>query len=148
MIHVERATEEHARAIAPRLQIFGCEERMAGADPEAMAVRHVRNSMEAWTWLDHETPLAMAGVFPRSILGAAGVPWLLTTPEAFRNRRAFWLASKAVVAYLRHEYASIDGQVDVRFEASRRWLTRLGFKIIDKPYDFDGRRVVPFVMER
>jgi RimJ/RimL family protein N-acetyltransferase len=153
MIHVERATEEHARAIAPRLQIFECcdSESPLERDMTDITVRHVRNSIEAWTWLDadeDDRPLAMAGVFSRSIIGGVGVAWLLPTPDAYRNRRAFWLSSKAVVAYLRHEYYRIEGHVDVRFEASQRWLRRLGFTIMGEPYDFEGRRYTPFVLEQ
>lgn len=146
MIRIERATEEHARAIAPRLSIFGCSEEKSREGE--VAANHVRASTEAWTWLDGDTPLAMAGVLPRNLIAGVGAVWLLTTPEAHRHRRAFWLASKALVAYLRHEYSRIEGHVDVNFETSQRWLTKLGFHIVDAPYNFEGRRFTPFVMER
>lgn len=147
MIRIERATEIHAQAIGPRLRIYGCSEEELRRGPE-IAQRHLEASIEAWAWIDEGKPLAIAGVISRSLLGGVGAVWLLATPEAFVNRRVFWRSSKALVAYLRHQYVRLEGRVDVEHAASMRWLKRLGFHVIETPYEFDGRTFMPFVMER
>lgn len=147
MITREAATIEHAKAIGPRLKVFGCASELVRAEGAAMAIVHVRASVEAWVWLDDGVPVAMAGVVLRSLVGGGAMPWLLTTPEAYRSPRTFWRASLALAAYLKTEYGRIDGFVDANFAASRRWVERLGFQIIDAPAEFDGRTVLPIVME-
>lgn len=144
----ETATLEHARAIGPRLKVFGCAPELVRKEGVAMAIAHVRGSVEAWTWLDDGVPVAMAGVVLRSLVGGGAMPWLLTTPEAYRSPRTFWRASKALAAYLKTEYGRIEGHVDANFAASRRWVERLGFKVIDAPTQFEGMRVLPILMER
>lgn len=148
MIRCETATLEHARAIGPRLTVFGCAREILEAEGSTMAEAHVRASAESWAWLEGDQPLAIAGVVMRSMVGGAAIPWLLATPEAYARPRVFWRASKAMVAYLQHEYPRLEGVVDANFEASRRWLARLGFTVLDAPATFDGRRVLPILMER
>lgn len=147
MIRVEPATVEHARAMAPYLEIFGCgplplDERVK------RLVAHVRASENCFVWLDEEEPVAICGVVPRSIVSGIGAVWLLTTPAAKRSPRIFWRASKAIVLYLQHAYPRLEGRVDVSFAASVRWLKRLGFAVHNEPFEHEGRTFFPFAMER
>lgn len=146
-IHVEPATAEHARAIASRMSLEGLGDRSA-QEREQIALKHVHESASSWCWLHGSRPVALAGVLPRSLLGGVGAVWLLTAPEAFTNVRAFWLASKAVIAHLSHDYHRLEGHVDVEFTASHRWLKRLGFRVLDARVPFAGRLWFPFEKER
>lgn len=148
MIRVEYATEAHARAIAPRLVLFGfCGELVDGASREDIALHHVREAAEAWAWLDGDRVIAIAGVFDRSLLGGIASAWLLPTPEAYRSPRAFWKVSKAVIARLKQKYRRIDGHVDADYHTAIRWLARLGFEVVPHTFSARGRTYRPFVME-
>jgi hypothetical protein len=148
MIRVEYATEEHAREIAPRLCLFGfCGERVDGATLEEIALHHVRHAAEAWAWIEDERVIAIAGVFDRCLLGGVAAAWLLPTSEAYRSPRAFWHASKAVIARLKQKYRRVEGHVDAEYHAAIRWLARLGFEVTPHTFSAKGRIYRPFVME-
>lgn len=148
MTRVEYATEAHARAIAPRLLLFGfCGELVDGASREEIALHHVREAAESWAWLDGDRVIAIAGVFDRSVLGGVGCAWLLPTAEAYRSPRAFWQVSKAVIARLKQKYRRINGHVDAEYQAAIRWLARLGFDVEQRTFSAKGRIYRPFAME-
>lgn len=128
---VERATEEHAIAMAPRLRLIDCREVRAHLDPLDVTLGAVRQSSHAWTWLVEGRPVCMFGVVPRDILGGVGMAWLLSTDDIALDRRTFLLGSKVALAELLKIYPTLEGYVDARFTQSVRWLTRLGFVLHD-----------------
>lgn len=135
---VERATEEHLVAIAPKLRGFDAPE-IAKVDALAIMRAQLAKS-EAWTWLVDGEPACIFGFAPRSVLGGVASVWIFTTDAIHRDRRAFWLGSKRMVAHMRHTYPTLECYCDARFLASLQWLRRLGFAVAE-PFDFMG---VPF----
>lgn len=58
-----------------------------------------------------------------------GCPWLLTTPAAFAEPRAFLTMSKALVERWGRIYSELSNHTDVRYPAALRWARHCGFDL-------------------
>lgn len=78
--------------------------------------------------------MAIGGVAPgplQTLLGPAAfdVIWLLTSEAVDRHQRAFWKASRLMVAELRTRHPVLTNLVDARYMAALRWVRRLGAEV-------------------
>jgi hypothetical protein len=130
MIQIVPATEAHARAMAPHLRAADADEVLAlGFAPDDALVESVRASFEAWTALVDGRPMCMWGLTAPMIMDVVGVPWLLTTPEIERHRRAFLVGSRRMVAEMLAVFPRLENWVDPRHTKAVRWLRWLGFTV-------------------
>lgn len=92
-------------------------------------------------------PEVMFGVGTTSLLGGVASPWMLGTNKIDENRKVFWRGSVLWIESLRQRYQILQNHVDDRHEQSKRWLTRLGFKLGEpKRMGYQGLPFRPFEM--
>lgn len=139
------ATEELARAIAPRLRLVDCQEIMAGVDPLEQLLANLRISTHAWCWMIDGEPACMVGVAPTSIVGNTALAWVVTTEAIRTDLRTFALGSRAMLRHLLTIYPRLEGYVDARFTESVHWLERLGFRL-EAPITVRGTPIRQFEM--
>lgn len=144
------ATPAHAREVAARMRTLDCQEirEQLKLPPETYALRSLEASMFAWAGLVDDRPICLFGLMARSIISDRAVPWIFTTPDVERYPKIFWRGSLEVVARMRGLYPKIEGVCDSRFEATVRWLTRLGFKISPEVHLIEGVPFHQFEMSR
>lgn len=105
-------------------------------------VRCAARSSHAWVWAEGETPVAIFGVTPISLLGGVGSPWLLGTDAVFDHPRALMADSRRYLSLVRETYPILYNYVDARNARSIRYLRRLGFTLHEPaPY---GALGLPF----
>lgn len=148
-MRVERATEAHARALAPRLRLedkMECEALGFHGALDAL-VSSLEASVETWALYLGGELAALYGVAdprPESILGGPGprgVVWALTGEACSRHPRAFVRASRWALADLLERWGSLHNVVDTRYRGALRWLDVLGFRA-GKEHTIRGTRFV------
>lgn len=124
------ATREHAIAMAQRVSLNDALEVRRGTrmTPETVLLRSLEMSSSAWTWLCDGRPGCMFGIVADAIDNEAH-PWLLGTPDVQTHRKLFWKHSRAIVHLISAEFPRVTGYCDAQYEATVRWLTRLGFTL-------------------
>jgi hypothetical protein len=129
MITFRLATEEDANAVGgslrevDRLEIL----RGTGHDPITAPAVAVQDSLIAWSAVNGEgRVVAVFGVAPHSV-PQVGVVWLLATPEAEHETRAFLAKGRYYVGLMAKLYPTLMNWVDSENTRTRRWLNRLGF---------------------
>jgi hypothetical protein len=120
-----------------------------GMDPEDAIASAIHMSLgDAWLFYFGEKLGGVWGVVPSNLLCGYAVPWLLTTGEVDRNKRAFFTESRRLVTALRKKYTLMSNMIDERYVASLRWAKRLGFTVHEAvehgPY---GARFCQITME-
>lgn len=126
---IETLTAEHVAMLAPRARLYD-EARVrasCGFGAAEMLEAGLRTSVHAWCGFVDELPICAFGLNARSLLSSEAIPWLIVTPEVQRYRRIFWRHSREVVAMMLERYPRLVTHCQANFEASRRWLMRLGF---------------------
>lgn len=137
------ATPDHAREVAAHVRVLDCQElrHELRLSPEAYALRSLEASTHAWAGLIDGRAICLFGLMSASVISEKATPWLFTTPDVARYPKTFWRGSIEVVARMRTLYPRLEGVCDSRFEATVRWLTRLGFTLSREPKVVSG---VPF----
>lgn len=86
---------------------------------------------------------AVWGIAP--IDGEVGVPWMLGTPLIDLHPKVLISESKRQLRLMLNEFNHLQQWVDIRNEASVRWLRRLGFLFGDpQPIGLGGELFYPF----
>ena len=130
MITMLPAIEEDARELALVLRAEDRDEVLAlGRDPVEGLLQSVACAREAWTYRDGSRIICMAGVGPLSLIGHAGVPWVLGSDLVPAHRRAFLVETRRTVARWLTIFPLLSNVVDARYDAAIRWLRWLGFTI-------------------
>lgn len=130
MITIRSATEDDARELAPLLRAEDRLEVLAlGLQPIEGLFQSLAGSRESWTYRAQGRIVCMAGIAPRSLIGRAGVPWLLGSELVRRHRRLFMVETRRMVAHWLTQFDSLINIVDARYGAAIRWLDWLGFEI-------------------
>jgi hypothetical protein len=91
--------------------------------------------------------MALAGCYPTKILQGWGSPWLVTTEDAPQYWRPFLRFSRKILDQFKTSYRVLTNVVDVENTASQRWLTWLGFEVLDTPVFVRGYPFYRFGME-
>lgn len=76
-----------------------------------------------------------------------GVPWLISTTEITKHRRAFLVACDREVAQMRKRHQVLINYTDARYAKALRWLRWLGFEMHDAiPYGANGEPFHPMTL--
>lgn len=152
---VTKAKESHIPFLAAnmrevdRLEVWA----MSRLSPKQALEISLAASEFAFTyWLEGEV-VAMMGVARHGCLACAapfdgmkgrrvGVPWLLATPDLFRDKRGFLTISKFFSDILDDGYDRLENWIYQENRTVRRWLAFYGAQFADKPVLFNG---VPFL---
>lgn len=131
----------------------------AGQTPEEAITLSMALSVDSWVLRENGTPVCVFGVAP--IVGKPGVgsPWMLAShrfaaskaPPHIRRRitRVILAQSKKYIQKMLDRFYLLENYVDVRNEASIRWLKWCGFKLEPPvPWGHAGLPFHPFYMER
>mgnify|MGYP003626976172 CR=1 FL=1 len=113
------------------------------------ALRGVLESRgEVWAGLADKKVVCMYGVIQLSVLGDAGVPWLLASDLITVHARRFLRENKKFIAAMRKEFGQLVNYVDERNIEAKRWLQWLGFELEEAaPYGILQRPFHKFTME-
>jgi hypothetical protein len=129
--------------LGPRLRVSDVEEIRAasGLAPAEALRRSYDFSTHVWAVRDiTESPIALWGVGPLSLVGGIGSPWLLAA-DAFEGLgRDIARLSRPLLAAVRDHYPHLENRVDARHVRAVRWLSWLGFTIAPAtPWGVEGR---------
>ncbi len=141
---VEDATMDDALAVASRLRLADRHEVWAWGmmTPETAVLTCMRTADMAKVGLADGVPVCVFGVGPASILSGIGSPWLLGTDDVDRHAVAFLRGSRVWLDQMLERYSRLANWVDCRNEVSIRWLSWLGFHMLE-PEPF-GPFALPF----
>ena len=136
---VRKTEPQDAFELAERLRIADQNEIRAalGKDPLAVLARCPVISPVCYTVVnEHGRPVAMFGITPDRSDPEAGIPWALGTPELTRNRIAFLKESRSWLKHFQQGYRKLWNYIDARNEVHIRWVTRIGFRIVERIEEF------------
>lgn len=146
-----RPAEPHDPAwFAPRLRPADTAELVAASGPDVRATleRALGQSLgKAWVAMLGEEPIALFGLAPFGLLASSAAPWMVGTPTLLTQGRALMEVGRAYCAMAKSEFSLLVNYVDVRNEASVRWLKRLGFEMGEPvPFGVEQRPFMRFEM--
>lgn len=93
-------------------------------------------------------PEAMLGVYPSSLMGGAGVPWMLGTDTLYHNGRGFLELGPVVIDRMLADFVRLENVVSARNSRAIRFLTRMGFAIGTELQWHGKVPFLPFHVER
>ena len=147
LIYVEKATREHALALAPDMRQADVDEVWAAhrATPLEALLWSIRVSSSSWAVFLNGDLAGLFGLCARPFLAPTMVPWLLTGRAVERHPRAFWQGCKTVIADWREAYPNteLEQYIDARHGQALRWAARLGFEVESPAIPF-GVAGLPF----
>lgn len=116
---------------------------------EAMR-RGLKLSTLVFTGLIDDVPVCMFGATPYSVLAGQGVAWMVGSNglNPLRAQKALLRASKPELAVLLNRYPLLFNAVDVRNEATQRWLRWMGAVFLEPvPVGHGGELFRPFFIK-
>lgn len=150
-VQVIQATQEHIEELLPNVRQADLQEFQAicGWDARRVLETGLRTSTFSVAGLVDGKVVTIFGVAPKSMIGGAGIPWLVATDELEKYQFAFLRrCSKGVNAML-SVYPYLENYVDERNHVAKSWLHWLGFTIEEpKPYGIQHLPFHRFHMER
>jgi hypothetical protein len=133
MLHVRPARPEDARDLAPRLRPADVREIRAlrGEEPSRVLEEGLAWSTACFAAEDDAGLLvALFGAGPDGGQDAAGLIWLLASPELERNGRDFLRQCRHWVDRLHEHCPRLGNVVDARNDVHLRWLAWCGFTVV------------------
>ena len=107
--------------------------------------RSYRVSTHCWTAMLDDKVLFMFGVAPISVLGRVGSPWLIAAKGVEKVQRQFIRECRDYLKEMLRVYPELRNYVDVRNNASIRWLEWMGFTLGEPvPFGLNGEPFIPF----
>ncbi len=134
------ATEKHAQELSVTMRADDVREAWAAGhvSPLEALMISIETAPDARAGLADGRVVCIFGVSQWTVLGLAGIPWLLAAEEMPRHARHFLRANKAYIAEIRERYMTLANRVDARNKKAVLWLRWLGFKIDPAlPFGFD-----------
>lgn len=106
-------------------------EALGGGTPLDHIVGSLESSALAYTLRLNGEVAAMYGAAPAddTVLCLRGVVWMLTGRSVARYPKAFWIQCLIGLERMLAVYPCLEQMVDARYEASLRWVRRLGFTV-------------------
>lgn len=104
----------------------------SGLSPMEALLKGVEASQYCSVVVINGRPCAVVGLTIISLLSGVGVPWMLATHDAVKNRRVFINNSRQGVEDMRSICPNLFNYVHVDNTISIRWLKWMGFKF-DEP---------------
>lgn len=153
MLNVEimPATQAHIEEILPNVREADLQEFMAinGWDARRVLEVGLRTSTFSVAGLANGKVVTIFGVAPKSMIGGAGIPWLVATDELEKYQFAFLRRCRNGVNAMLSVYPYLENYVDERNHVAKAWLHWLGFRLEDAaPYGALGLNFHRFHMER
>lgn len=102
---------------------------LRGETPAQALRRGLAASVEAWTALDDDHPIAMWGITTPNLLGVEAHPWVITALATDRHKVRFWRETKAAIADMLSRYPVLSNDFDVFDGEAVRILRHLGFAV-------------------
>jgi hypothetical protein len=125
------ATLEHVAHVIANLRDDDRHEVMMLGIPPAVALTMcIQGSVEAWTALEDDKPIACWGLMADNLIGGVGYPWMLTTHRVEHHKVQLVRDSRIWVAKMLNSYPRLEAIVDCRYTRALRWLRRMGFTIL------------------
>ena len=150
MVTVRAANLEDALVVAANMREADVREVWASSHstPERAVRESLRVSTAAWIGYYDGWPVCVFGVAPLNMVAGIGSPWLLATDELTERPAAFLRRCRPYVARMLRVYPKLVNHVDDRNEASKRWLSWLGFTLCEpEPHGPDRLSFRPFHLE-
>lgn len=104
----------------------------SGLSPLQALQKGVNESQYSSVVIINNKPCAIAGLTVVNVLLGVGVPWMLATHDAVKNRRVFINNSRQGVQDMLEICPNLFNYVHVENKVSIRWLKWMGFKF-DEP---------------
>ena len=149
-VDLRPAEPHHPAWFAPRLRPADTAELTAASGPDVRATleRALEQSLgKAWVAMLGEEPIALFGLAPFGLLSSTAAPWMVGTSTLLKHGRALMEIGRAYCEMAKSEFALLANFVDVRNEASVRWLKRLGFEMgAPVPFGVEQRPFMRFEM--
>lgn len=115
-----------------------------GKTPET-ALRHaLASSVWALTALVDDTPEAMMGVSPKSMIEGIGVPWMLGSEKIYDHARDLVRYGPAIIGEMRRGFERLENVVHQENHRALRFLRHFGWTISDTPETIGGLDFVRF----
>jgi hypothetical protein len=148
-VDIVSARLTHTGPLAANLRQIDRQECEAlGRTPKDALRGGLRCSLEAFTALEGEIPIAMFGVVPEQLMGGLGRVWLLGSDRVFMNPRALLAFGPWFVEHWLQTFERLENEISVNNEAAIRLLRKWGFSIGGEHSVHGGVAFVNFWRER
>jgi hypothetical protein len=150
-IEVVPATAAHIEALIPNVRQADLDEFAAinGWGARRVLETGLRTSTFTVAGLADGRVVTVFGVAPASMLGGAGIPWLVATDELEKYQFAFLRRCRNGVNAMLDVYPYLENYVDERNHVAKAWLHWLGFTIEEAaPIGIAGLNFHRFHQER
>lgn len=149
MIELVPARLAHVGPIATRMRSDDVAEcRALGRKPKEALRLGLRFSLAPVAVLIDRRPEAMLGVYPQSLIGSVGVPWMLGTEVLYDNARGFIELGPLVIGQMLADFALLENVVSVENVRAIRFLRWVGFSVTGPVQMHGGVPFVPFRLMR
>lgn len=139
----------HIPPIAENMRAPDAEEARAMGHSATSALSvGLKGSVDCYTAMLNDRPVAMMGLMPKSIIEGEGYPWFLGTEEVYHNGKAMLALGPKVVRLWRDSLPCLSGLVAVTNARAIRYIRRLGFEVGEERTVIGGVEFVTFKMER
>lgn len=135
------ARRAHVGLIAPYIRKDDIAElaSLTSLPVDGILEQHVGRSMEAYTAMADGVPFCIFGVAQATFFSEEAVPWLLTSVELEKHKKAFLIGSRLFVKEVLKTYPLLVNHVDARYTKALRWAKWLGFTVFPAaPYGIAG----------
>lgn len=149
--HLIAAKLEHIPLVAIRVRPRDVEELRQGYNqtPTEIMSHALGQSSRAFTLLHGTVPFCMAGVVPVSVLGAAGIVWIVATSEIDKHPLQFARASRRFLPRVLGPYRETRNFMASNDEPALKWAMWIGAKIYEEPpVQSNGRDFLRFSIRR
>ena len=149
-VTVRAARLEDALVVAANMREADRREVWASSHstPERAIRESLRVSTSAWVGYYDGVPVCVFGVAPLNMIAGIGSPWLLGTETLAERPASFLRRCRPYVRKMLAVYPKLVNHVDERNEASKRWLSWLGFELGEpEPHGPFGIPFRPFRLE-
>lgn len=139
--HITPARAWHAERLLSAVREADRAELWTGwrQQPREALAHGLQHSSHAWTALVNFEPVCMYGVVPQSLLGGAGVIWLIGAESLPQVQLGFLRRCRPQLQRMRSVYAHLYNHVAADNVFAVRWLKWMGFTVHQpKPFGPDG----------
>jgi hypothetical protein len=150
MVELVPARLTHVGPLAHNLRaIDRIEAEAMGQSPKNALRIGLRRSLSVFTAVGGgNTPLAMLGVVPLSLMGGSGLVWMVGTDDLYRQGRALLTLGPRVIGHWLETFERLENVVSTRNDRAIRLLVRWGFDVGGEVETHGGVDFIPFSLSR
>jgi hypothetical protein len=119
-----------------------------GRSPKSALRSSIRTSLEAWTAIGDDGPVAMLGVVATGLMTGSGVAWLLGSEDVFDCPRNLIVDGRRIIGSWLETFTALENLVAKDNDNAIRLLKRWGASIGDEVETHGGLEFVRFRFER